>query len=202
MLATASSSLLILYSNQWLLLSSAFILGYIILEPESPLPPWIELSFYTCAILSCLLFFTFLYPRGRLKWKRRLQRVAFLIGGILLWQSIIAYYPYLYYRSCPQRWKLWNWAFNEGVYQCPPPSEHHISLKYALEVTSDFAGSLTHLFAVPFIVLYRKFFGGGWLNPFAWGFWILFYCTTTFLGFVYVGGSVKELISAVAQFVI
>lgn len=187
------------FAKLWLL-PTVLTAGYFIFESETPLPPWIKLSFYACAIVSCLLFFTFLYPRGRLKWKKRLQRVAFLIGGLLLWQSIVAYYPYIY-RNCPQRWKLWNWAFNEGIYECPPPSQHHISLKYVLEVTSDFAGSLTNLFVVPFIVLYRRFFGGGWLNPFAWLMWIVFYCTSTFLGFVYVGGSVKDLISAVVQFV-
>lgn len=176
--------------------------GYFLFESETPLPPWIQWSFYSCAIVSCFLFFCFLYPpRGRLKWKKRLQRVAFLIGGILLWQSIVAYYPYIN-RTCPQRWKFWNWAFNEGVYECPAPRQHHISLKYVVEVLADLIGSVTNLFTIPFIVLYRRFFCGGWLNPFAWLMWIILYCTSTFLGFVYMGGSVKDLFSAMAQLVI
>ena len=53
---------------------------------------------------------------------------AYVIVALLIWQSLVAYYPYLY-RECAFRWKLYNWAFAEGFYQCPTPNCHHISLK-------------------------------------------------------------------------
>ena len=175
MLSTLPISLLktwYLYTANAAYIIPTILISYLVFEPDQEGPSLVwslaEITFHLVAIISFIIYFYHLFPRHNRK-----KQAIFIISGLLLWQSLIAFFAWQY-QTCDLRSKVKNWAFHSGRFECPRSLRHYISLKYLLEFIAEILWTPVELLFGYCVRLYKEHFGGGWLDIGAWIRWIFF----------------------------